>query len=118
MNVDSKIFNLYILLIDTLIRICAAFESTVDEEIEDYLEELEGDYYTFFDKINIIPLQKANLLTDIQFEMIVTLKKDISSISPNLWNKVSIKKDLLWNKVVKEADDILNSLDVSRRKVE
>ena len=97
--------------------ICPSFENTTDEEIKDYLDELEGDYYTFLDYNALEPLRNANLLDDIQVNRIVGLKDDIKIITPDLWNITSFKTDPKWVVVRNSAESVLDSMNISKRKL-
>lgn len=106
------------LLVDTLIMVCPDFNTTSDSEIEEYLSELEGDYYSFFDKVSLMPLCKNGILTENQMNSIVDLKNIINSIPPALWNKESFQNNSKWKIASELSNNILNSLGISayRRK--
>jgi len=104
--------ELYELLVDTLMMISPNLESATDDDIDGYLEELEGDYYTFLDLNAITPLREADLLTDQQVENITQLKAFMNTIAPSLWNISSFKKDVNWLNAREQANDILKSLNI------
>ncbi|NOW95866.1 hypothetical protein [Mucilaginibacter sp. SG564] len=110
--------NGYNLLIDTLIMVSPDFEKITKKEIEGYIEELEGDYYTFFDHINLIPLQNLGLLNDFHIEQITILKHIISNIPAHLWNNADFRDNSMWMKAREVADNLLSSLGVSKRIIE
>lgn len=62
-------------------------------EIEDYLSELEGDYYTFFDIVGLLPLHQGGMLTADQMNNIAELKNVINKIPVALWHKDAFRND-------------------------
>jgi hypothetical protein len=115
MNIElSKKYNL---LVDTLIMACPTIGIISDDDIGDYLEELEGDYYTFFDHINLVDLHNAGVLNDLQMKNIVSLKQMIGNIPTSLWQIEAVKTDVYWTEVRQSANEILNSIGISRRKL-
>jgi hypothetical protein len=96
--------------------LCPDFERIDRDTIEYYLQELEGDYYSFLDYSSVSLLKNYGLLNAIQADKIVALKEYISSIPANLWNKNSFEVDLKWQKVHDQACDILRSLNVKGNK--
>ena len=113
----TELSRVYNLLVDVLIMVCPDFNIISDSEIEDYLSELEGDYYTFFDTISLLPLQEGGILTKNQMNNIVELKNLINRIPVALWNKDDFKKDAYWEEARKCSNDILNSLGISKRQI-
>lgn len=61
-------------LVNTLTMLSPDFEDIGSDKIKDYLEELEGDYYSFLDHDVVTPLRDNGLLNDIQTNNIVKLK--------------------------------------------
>ena len=112
-----ELLKVYNLLVDALIMVCPDFNIISDSEIEDYLSELEGDYYTFFDMISLLPLQQDGMLTKDQMNNIAELKNVISKIPVDLWNKDAFRKDIYWEEARKRSNDILNSLGVFKRQI-
>ncbi len=115
---NTDISKKYDLLIDTLIMSCSDLGVTTTDEIEDYLEELEGDYYTFFDRANLIELYNAGLLNDWQLEKIGLLKNKIGDIPVSFWNEKSFKIEPQWSEVRILSNHILNSIGITKRKID
>lgn len=114
MNESSKIYEL---LVDTLIMVCPDITIVSDSDIEDYLSELEGDYYTFFDIASLSQLYLNGLLSENQMNKIVELKNTINEIPLMFWNVECFQKEIYWKKARQLANDILNSLGISKRQI-
>ncbi|MGN8055097.1 hypothetical protein ACTJKN_02415 [Pedobacter sp. 22163] len=112
-----ELSNVHNLLVDALIMVCADLNAISDSDVEDYLRELEGDYYTFFDMSNLLPLQEGGMLTRDQIDNIAALKIVINKIPVALWNKDAFRNDSHWEEARKLSNSILNSLGVSKRQI-
>lgn len=111
------ISKIYELLVDSLIMICS--DSTISSDtVEEYLSELEGDYYTFFDRANTMSLYEAKILDMKQVDMVALLKDSINSMPKNVWNPQDFRENAAWEKARKLAEDILKQLGVERRAIE
>ncbi|MET3981611.1 hypothetical protein ABIB62_004227 [Mucilaginibacter sp. UYP25] len=110
MNKDINILKLHDLLINTLNIITPNLSETSDSKLDYYLEELEGDYYTFLDYNNVKLLFESNLLSSDHVEKITKLKVMINDLPTSLWNTTSFRLDLRWKEIQSAAHNILESL--------
>lgn len=108
----------YELLVDTLIMISPDFCSMTDDDCDIYLQELEGDYWSFLDPANTTPLVEEGLLSDAQALVISELKATMTNIDPALWRKRFYYNHPDWDAVRIIAESLLASLGVTRRKVD
>lgn len=115
---DTQLLRLYDYFIDTLIYSCPVFENLNDDSIDFYLAELEGDAHTFLFIDNLIKLKEAGMLDDVQVEKATYLREKIFAIPSGLWRKGPFQTDEQWRVVSLLANDILNSLGISKRKIE
>ncbi|MBS7566961.1 hypothetical protein KHS38_21330 [Mucilaginibacter sp. Bleaf8] len=112
MSSQKQLSITYNFLIDTLIMASSNFKTLNDEQVEDHLEELEGDAHSFFDYNAVYPLRAAGLICQFQLEQITNLKAIISKISEKLWHKQAFRSNIEWIEVHEAADKILSSLNV------
>lgn len=110
MEHNTDLLGKYDFVVDTLKMLCTNFENSSDNELADYLEEIEGDHHTFFDQSVIKQLLKANLFNDLESKKTMLLKSLIGSIPPNMWNVAAFKIYPTWIEARVMAQDILNSL--------
>ena len=117
-NQEDKITkNLYTSMIDTLRLI--SFSSNeiteeIDEVIQSNLEELEGDYYTFLNPINIEKMYSKNLVTNKTKKALHYLFEIIHNLDLNKWNVNSFLSDKEWNEVRVLVDDVIKSIDLEK----
>lgn len=117
-NFDENIINSYNLLIDTLIMSSPDFDIISDTELEEYLEELEGDYYAFLHDNNVQIFVKMGLLTTSEAAKIVQVRALIENIVPELWKINSFKVNEDWIRVHALAKEIRESLGVKKGKID
>ena len=114
-NLD--LLKTYDFLIDTLIMVCPDYTIVTDDKIEGYLQELEGDFYTFFDYNSLSLLFNGGILNTDQVNEITRLKSMLLGIPANFWNLKSFKEDTKWKDCRFLATKVLNSLGIEKRKV-
>ena len=112
MKIENQHINkMYELLLSTLKMACPDLQIVSDDELKDNLEELEGDYYTFFYHDNLIPMVEKGLLNDTQVQNIELLRNLISNINSKSWNIDSFKTEDVWSEVRTMSKNILTNIN-------
>ncbi|EJG02493.1 hypothetical protein FF52_04700 [Flavobacterium sp. F52] len=111
---DNEIIGVYKSLEDTLKLMVVPNCINIDERnhlIEFNLEELEGDFYTFLNPININKLHSENLIDDevrFKLERLFVLIQDIESKDWNSDSFLTNPKWLVIHNLTKEIAQILS----------
>lgn len=111
---DNEIIGIYNSLEDTLKLMVVPNCINIDERnhlIEFNLEELEGDFYTFLNPININKLHSENLIDDevrFKLERLFVLMQDIESKDWNSDSFLTNPKWLVIHNLTKEIAQILS----------
>lgn len=111
---DNEIIGVYKSLEDTLKLMVVPNCINIDERnhlIEFNLEELEGDFYTFLNPININKLHSENLIDDevrFKLERLFVLMQDIESKDWNSDSFLTNPKWLVIHNLTKEIAQILS----------
>ena len=98
------------LLLDTLHLILLPNkldESLYLAEIEEKLNELEGDYYTFLNNVNLRKLSDSNLIDSDIVVLIDEIRQQISNVKPSLWNPTDFIKSHEWFEIREKVKDVL-----------
>lgn len=96
---ENSITEKYDLFIDTLnLTLLPLKKNGVPylEMIQNQLEELEGDYYTFLYEDFILLLIKYNYLPKEVFDKVNDIREKISKISPENWNSDDFINNQKW----------------------
>jgi hypothetical protein len=107
---SKNIEKLYDLLVDTLNLIL--LPAKIDEasyitEIEESLKELEGDYYTFLNKVNLQKLADNNLVSPSVMVVIDGIWTQIHLVKPSLWNPTDFIANPEWLVIREKVKDVL-----------
>jgi len=111
---DKIIKNLYVLLIDTLNLMIFKSSNKIEEQnelIEFNLKELEGDYYTFINPINIEKLYSNNYVTSENRTQLLQLFNLINNINSEKWNTASFLSDREWKQIGILSNEVLLALN-------
>ena len=103
----------YVLFIDTLNlfllpkkEITISYKST----IQNSLDELEGDYFTFLFKEEINKLFKAGYIKNETVQKIETVREAVGNLEKTLWEPDKFINDVKWKIIRELVIDILNTL--------
>jgi membrane-associated PAP2 superfamily phosphatase len=92
-------------------KILAIRESlAIDEIIQDYLHELEGDVHTFLHSDSILKLKQHNQISHQVMDMTLVLKMAVEKLPKDLWNASSFKSGNEWKEIHKKAKKILTEI--------
>lgn len=110
---DKTLKNLYASMIDTL-RLINFSNNEIDELIQSNLEELEGDYYTFLNPINVEKIYSENLITYNAKKTLLQLFEIIHNLDSNKWNVNSFLSDKNWKQARDLSEDVMKSFDFEK----
>ena len=89
----------YELLIDTLnLVVLPKKEKGISyaSSIQDQIDELEGDYYTFLHKDNILHLVSVGRVSKESINALELIRRQISEIENSLWNPLDFINHIKW----------------------
>ena len=101
----NEIFKCLINTIESL-----SYNNLSDDGIDDVLEELEGDYYTFMHIDNLKILEHNGCITIDNTVLILDLREKIQALPPNLWNNYDFKNSIKWHYIRNDAVKILKEI--------
>lgn len=104
-NIDSE--KLLTLVFDTVKMVSSFSQTFTDDEIEEQLNELDGDSHTFLHYDNLIILHNAKLLSDDSLKNLSTLREKTKAIPTFKWTIRDFKENNAWDNVKHLADVIL-----------
>lgn len=113
MEENNNIKEIYRFLEDTLKLMVIPSHININERndlIESNLEELEGDFYTFMNPINLNKLHSENLIDDnvkFKLEQLFILLQDIESEN---WGMVSFLTNPKWLVIRSLAKEVTQSI--------
>jgi hypothetical protein len=109
--------NSYNWTIDTIIR--STYDlGAPDAEIQDAIEELEGDYIAYIHENSLAWLKEKSILNKDQLNSIEELRSKISRISSDLWNVQEYRNNIKWKEIHQLANKILNSKGIKKRRID
>ena len=115
---NETIIKNYNLLVDTLLMASPDITRLDDDKLNNYLEELEGDYYTFLDMGTTELLVNEKIINISQQEAIFQIKLEINKIKPEFWNIESFKTDVQWINVSLASKEVLKSMGIQKTKID
>ncbi|NUM50285.1 MAG: hypothetical protein HUU48_04135 [Flavobacteriales bacterium] len=116
-ELENKLITAYNNVIDTLILFAIEYKDN-PKELSKNIEIAENDYWSYFHSNNINFLLENNCLNKQQAVEILALREKIAQLSSDRWDDFSIKFSDEWIQLRKQANQILISLKVRKRKLD
>lgn len=116
-ELENKLVTAYNNVIDTLILFAIEYKDNT-KELSKNIEIAENDYWSYFHSNNINFLLENNYLNKQQAVEILALREKIAQLPSDRWDDFSIKFSDEWIQLRKQANQILISLKVRKRKID
>jgi hypothetical protein len=83
----------------------------LEDIIKNYLDELEGDVYTFLHQNNLEQLENDSLISGEIIRLASSLREAILSLPKELWTVKAYQEDIEWERIHLSARTILDILE-------